>query len=200
MQINKNDKFVATKDTFMFSKGDIVTVTNVDKYGVWFEYGKSGFTIMDKATFENHFEKFVEKKEKKVVAQTITAEHIQNIVDNSEFEVFTVFDKCTLMACKLPNGFVIVESSACVSEENYNVEMGAEICFDKIVDKIWELEGYKLQDSIAAKNAVKEAKKSDKKVEKKHTANKCWETDLDCDDCLDIECMFNPINKNWRIT
>ena len=48
----------------------------------------------------------------------------------------------------MPNGFVITESSACVDPDNYNEDRGIDICLDKIVDKIWELEGYLLQNTI----------------------------------------------------
>ena len=61
----------------------------------------------------------------------------------------TVFGKCTVVACKLPSGFVLVESSACVSPENYDQELGESICRDRIINKLWELEGYRLQTEVA---------------------------------------------------
>ena len=48
---------------------------------------------------------------------------------------------------KLKNGFVIVESSVCVDPKNFDIEIGREICGNRIKDKIWELEGYNLQTS-----------------------------------------------------
>lgn len=59
-----------------------------------------------------------------------------------------MFDKCTLVCVKLENGFVLTESSACVDPANYNEEIGKEICFERIKNKIWELEGYRLQCDI----------------------------------------------------
>ena len=56
-----------------------------------------------------------------------------------------MFGKCTIVAVQLANGFVIVESSACVDPKNYNLKTGIEICIDKIKNKLYELEGYKLQ-------------------------------------------------------
>lgn len=78
----------------------------------------------------------------------ITEEMVQEILDNSEFIVDTLFDKCTLVSCKLPNGFVITESSACVDQANYNEEIGFEICMERITNKVWELEGYRLQNEL----------------------------------------------------
>lgn len=70
---------------------------------------------------------------------------IESIFGNAVKEVQTVFGKCTVVACKLENGFVIVESSACVDPTNYNLELGVKICEEKIKNKLWELEGYRLQ-------------------------------------------------------
>jgi hypothetical protein len=80
---------------------------------------------------------------------TISAEEIQELLDKSQFEIRTVLGKCTVVACQLPNGFIIVESSACVDPKNYNEKMGAEICFKRIENKLWELEGYVLQTELA---------------------------------------------------
>ena len=88
---------------------------------------------------------------------TVTKERIDKIVENTDFNVSTVFDKCTVVSAQLPNGFVIVEYSACVDKENYDVNLGYEICKKKIINKIWELEGYRLQQKIYKKN-----KKNDK--------------------------------------
>ncbi len=76
---------------------------------------------------------------------TITQEYIERLFLESEKDVQTIFDKCTVMVCKLKNGFIIVESSACVDPSNYDFNMGIEICEERIKNKLWELEGYKLQ-------------------------------------------------------
>ena len=76
---------------------------------------------------------------------TITQQDIDSLINQSKITTMTLFDKCTVVAVQLPNGFVIVESSACVDPVNYNEEMGVEICIENIKNKLWELEGYKLQ-------------------------------------------------------
>lgn len=76
----------------------------------------------------------------------VTQGDIDTIFGNAEKDVQTVFGKCTVMACKLENGFVLVESSACVEPENYDFDLGIKICEDKIKNKLWELEGYLLQN------------------------------------------------------
>lgn len=74
---------------------------------------------------------------------------IDDLVRAAEWKTWTVFDKCTVVACKLPNGFVLVEYSACISPENYDPEIGERNCRDKIINKLWELEGYRLQTEVA---------------------------------------------------
>lgn len=80
---------------------------------------------------------------------TVREEDIQEILKRSEMKVATVYDKCTLVTVKLPNGFVLTESSACVDPQNYNEEVGVDSCLTKITDKLWELEGYRLQCELA---------------------------------------------------
>lgn len=144
--VNIGDKMIVTKKVASFlDEGDVIEIVDVGENGmISFAFGE-GFMhkgVMNTRECEEHFEKLVEKK---MVVPTITEEYIAEIMENSDFEISTVFDKCTVVSCRLPNGFVITESSACVSPENYDEDMGAEICINKIVNKVWELEGYRLQ-------------------------------------------------------
>lgn len=80
---------------------------------------------------------------------TVTQEQIDKLIAESDVEVNTIFEKCTIVTVKLKNGFVLTESSACVDKENYDMEIGKEICMERIKNKLWELEGYKLQCELA---------------------------------------------------
>lgn len=82
---------------------------------------------------------------KRIRMNTVTKEHIEKIMSDSKVEVQTIGDKTTFVCVTLPNGFVLTHSSSCVDPKNYNKEIGKEICLEKIKDKIWELEGYLLQ-------------------------------------------------------
>lgn len=79
---------------------------------------------------------------------TVTQEMIDNLVAKSKIKVKTIFKKCTIVVLKLPNGFILTESSACVDKDNYDPEIGKEICLNKIKDRLWELEGYRLSCEI----------------------------------------------------
>ena len=62
----------------------------------------------------------------------------QEMVDDfiAHIEVQTLGDKTTVVRAVLRNGFELVESSSCVSKENYSEELGAQICMKKIKDKV----------------------------------------------------------------
>ncbi|NRT90033.1 Gp49 family protein [Clostridium beijerinckii] len=62
-----------------------------------------------------------------------------------DYEVFTKKDKITIVVATLVNGFTIVESSACVDPKNYNEEIGAEICKERIKNQVWNHLGFLLQ-------------------------------------------------------
>lgn len=83
---------------------------------------------------------------------TVTQEQINSLLDSAEVREVVVFDKCLISAYKLPNGFIIVESSACVDPANFDVEIGRKICREHAETRLWELEGYVAQDEIASKH------------------------------------------------
>lgn len=76
---------------------------------------------------------------------TVTEKQINKLFKESQKEVMTYWGKCTVMTIQLPNGFTIVEHSACVDPANYDKEIGLEICERKIKEKLWAFEGYRLQ-------------------------------------------------------
>ncbi len=72
------------------------------------------------------------------------------MVDDFILETWTTTlgDKTTVVRAMLKNGFEIVESSACVSAENYDEKLGKEICMEKIKGKVWMLLGFLLQTAV----------------------------------------------------
>ena len=74
----------------------------------------------------------------------------QQMVDDFILKTWTqtMGDKTTVVRALLRNGFEIVESSACVSAENYDEKLGREICLGKIKDKVWFLLGFLLQTAV----------------------------------------------------
>lgn len=62
-----------------------------------------------------------------------------------DYEVFTKKNKITIVIATLANGFTIVESSACVDPANYDENLGAEICKERIKNQVWNHLGFLLQ-------------------------------------------------------
>lgn len=79
---------------------------------------------------------------------TVTQRDIDKLFEESEVKTSVMFDKCLLMAVKLPNGFIITESSACVDPVNFDEKLGIKICTERVKNKLWELEGYMLQRKL----------------------------------------------------
>ena len=141
----KGDKIKLVKPMGMFTNvGEICDVVDISEDGViCFKFGKVHMGCMSIDEFNKYFVKYEEPK-----PITVTPERIEQVMNDSKVSVQTLFDKCTVVACQLPSGFVIVESSACVDPKNYDENMGIEICMNRIKDKVWEMEGYKLQTDL----------------------------------------------------
>lgn len=54
----------------------------------------------------------------------------------------------TFCVLVLQNGYTVTGESACISPENFNVEIGRKVARQHAVDKIWTLEGYVLKEKL----------------------------------------------------
>lgn len=146
------DKLVVTKGIVgILEEGEIVQVVDVNENGlISFAFGEGLIHkgLMNELECEEHFEKYVEPEPEMVLPQKVTTELVEEIIDNSNIEMYTAFGRCTIVTCELPNGFILVEYSPCMSEEDYSEEIGFNNCMGKIREKIWELESYVLKDAI----------------------------------------------------
>lgn len=66
------------------------------------------------------------------------------------FATYTQMPSGKTMVCELTlqNGFTVRGEGSAVSKENFNVEIGKKISFENARAKIWELEGYLLQERL----------------------------------------------------
>ena len=100
--------------------------------------------------FEENFaiveEEVVDESDASAIGVSI--HRVEEVMNHSKVVVYKAFDKCTVVVCQLPSGFVIVESSSCVDPKNYNEQMGIEICMNRIKDRVFEMEAYKLQTDL----------------------------------------------------
>lgn len=115
-----------------------------DGYKVIYPGGYTSWSPKD--VFEKAYLPVSINENLKTAAPSISRQMVDDFIDSTE--VRTMGDKCTVVRATLCNGFEIVESSACVSAENYDEGLGAEICIEKIKDRIWFLLGFLLQTAV----------------------------------------------------
>lgn len=87
----------------------------------------------------------------------VSPDVISELLARADIQVDTIFDKVTVVTARLQNGFAIVESSGCVDPENYDVDLGVDVCLGRIEDKLWMLEGYCLQKALYEETPIAEA-------------------------------------------
>lgn len=99
-----------------------------------------------KAVFEAAYLPLTVNPDLRTDAPSISAEMVEDFI--RAVDVTTIGGKTTVVRAVLRNGFELVESSSCVSAENYDQELGASICLEKIRDKVWFLLGFLLQTAV----------------------------------------------------
>lgn len=113
-------------------------------YKVCFDNGAESFC--ESKEFEKFFLLMDTNKNLKTDKPSISERMVDSFI--ARFYATTVGDKTTVVRAVLVNGYEIVESSSCVSPENYDEEIGVSICIDKIKDKVWELLGFLLATAV----------------------------------------------------
>ena len=151
MQLKKNDKIILEKPFGVLRNvGEVFTVEEVSDGIAMFTFGPGGTNIgyisIDGA------EKYFKKQENKPVF--VHVQDVEKLFERAKVFKTTVFDKCTIVAIQLENGFVITESSSCVDPAKYDEKLGYEICIRKIKERLTELEGYRLQVDLHNKKTT----------------------------------------------
>lgn len=106
---------------------------------------EAGYMVVYPDNYESWSPKEVFEQTHMQIAEncTITYENVEEFI--ADMKVSTAGDKTTIVRATLMNGFEIVESSSCVDPENYDEAYGAELCEQRIKDKIWTFLGFLLQ-------------------------------------------------------
>ena len=105
-----------------------------------------------KDVFEKAYMKVVPNPNLKTTRPSISQAMVDDFIMSKD--VITIGNKTTVVHVVCRNGFEFVESSSCVSAENYNETLGAEICMTKIKDKIWSYLGFLLQTAVFGINGT----------------------------------------------
>lgn len=92
-------------------------------------------------------------------APRLTPELIDSVIVN---ETYTTLPSGKVMICELTlkNGFSVRGESSCVSKENFNEEIGKKISREEARNKIWQLEGYLLQEKLYRDSIIGYVRKS----------------------------------------
>ena len=150
MNLKQGDLIELTVDMGMVTAGQICEVVNVSDAGVVSFQCDKGFGVVS----DDEVQKYFKRYEKPVEPETysVDGEFVDDILKGANIQIITVFNKCTIVACQLENGYVIVESAPCIDPRNYSIEVGIEECMKKIVDKVYELEAYVLSEELIVEN------------------------------------------------
>lgn len=72
-------------------------------------------------------------------------------------EEYLYGDTVTGCFLTLHSGFVVFGQSACIDPADYDKETGCELAFKNALNKLWELEGYRVKETVYAAKAAEEA-------------------------------------------
>lgn len=79
----------------------------------------------------------------------LTQEDVLGVIVGEEY-LTSSSKKKTICILTLKNGFEAIGSSGVVDPANYNEEIGNKIAYTNAVNKVWELEGYLLQQRLSS--------------------------------------------------
>lgn len=113
------------------------------------------------------------------------------ILEFCEIKVFEVFNKATIVAVRFPNNYVVVESSSCIKEDDYDKPLGIKLCMKRIEQKYLEHIAFEKCDDLSMWNSKVEW---DNRVEfADNDKEKC---SCDCCDCIGEEVCEDAVSKN----
>lgn len=152
----KNDRVKLVRPIDKLQKiGEVFKISNIIGHIIVIvseETGERG-AISD-VGIRTYFEKVEEPTDDKPL-KGVSYEKIEKLMAEADINVTTFFGKTTVVAAQFPNGFVITESSSCVDPRAYDEEEGKQICLKRIKERLWEMEGYFLQEQEYLWNQAK---------------------------------------------
>ena len=77
---------------------------------------------------------------------SLTKEHLESLIAKKEF--IRHGETLTICVLTLHSGFQLFGQSACIDPSNFDAAIGEQIAYDNAVEKMWELEGYRVKHDI----------------------------------------------------
>jgi len=99
---------------------------------------------------EKATEELIQKKG--LTAPRLSPEKIDEVIRGISYTILPS-RKCMVCELTLKNGYTVRGEAACVSPENFDVEVGEKVSFADARGKVWQLEGYLLQEKHPVKRA-----------------------------------------------
>lgn len=84
----------------------------------------------------------------------VTAEQIDSLIDNAETEEHIFWRKELVVSYLLQSGFTVSGRAACVDPENFDIVLGRSLAAKDAKSKLWQLEGYLLQNRLSEAGAL----------------------------------------------
>lgn len=143
----KNEKVKLVRPINKLQKvGEVFTISNIIGHIIVIISEETGeeIAILD-VGISTYFEKVEDLADDKPL-KGVSYEKIEKLMAEANINVTTFFGKTTVVVAQFPNGFVITESSSCVDPRAYDEEYGKQICLKRIKERLWEMEGYLLQE------------------------------------------------------
>lgn len=85
----------------------------------------------------------------------ITKNDINVFVGDNGYMSDILDEKTSLVKCTTRTGFVLYDTSSCVSPKNFSHDIGCKICVNNITDKLWGYLGFVLQWGLNGLNKPK---------------------------------------------
>ena len=90
------------------------------------------------------------------IKNTVTKEHLDDLVAQSNVEYAVFGNKLTVAVITLPTNFKVTGEASCVDANNFDKELGEKYALANAVEKLWELEGYLLANKLHESKSDKE--------------------------------------------
>lgn len=117
--------------------------------GGWDGHEAEGYLIIHPDGWQGweHKAKFEDSHLQTGPNNTIIEQNVNDFIKS--YEVTQWGDKTTVVHATLANGFIVSDSSSCVDPTNFNLDIGADICKDRIRNKVWHMLGFLLQCGVS---------------------------------------------------
>ena len=89
-----------------------------------------------------------EINEKGLTAPRVTLDNIESAIES---EIYNLIEGTNVTICVLniKNGFTVIGHSACVSDDNFDAELGKKIARSNAINQCWPLFGFYLASMIS---------------------------------------------------